>query len=286
MTAIPLIVILILAFVLPGIYGKILFGIMAAAALIGACHEAFTMLRVGQKHEILASVFALILLLSTILGSGNQAINTIICLFVLCSFLVSFGEKPTAPVVNRIILANGAFLYICWSLMFMVRLYFLDMPLHMQGKGTAFDFRYILLYMVVCTKMADVGAYFIGSSTAKRIGGNHKISIISPKKSWEGLIGGTIFSVATALGLFFLSKSGCMEVVNVVFGFCSAIIFGVLASVVGLIGDLSESMLKRAADVKDSGNIPGLGGVLDILDSLIFVAPLFYAFVSCRLFGF
>lgn len=62
-----------------------------------------------------------------------------------------------------------------------------------------------------------------------------------------------------------------------------ALAFGILASVIGLIGDLAESSIKRSAKAKDSGALPGIGGILDTLDSLLFVSPLFYAFVQYKL---
>jgi len=135
--------------------------------------------------------------------------------------------------------------------------------------------------------MADVGAYVTGTLTAKMPGGNHKLAPrLSPKKSIEGLVGGTVFSVATALALAqipgFLSfhKSALgIEVVHRLFNMAELVSIGVLASVIGLIGDLIESALKRAASLKDSGSIPGIGGMLDVLDSLIPISPLFYAYI-------
>ena len=143
------------------------------------------------------------------------------------------------------------------------------------------DMRPILFFMILVTKIADTGAFAAGSWTAKRPGGNHKlIPLVSPKKSWEGLIGGTVASVVTGLICYFCWP-GSVSINGVkLFGIAEVIVIGILASVIGLLGDLAESALKRAAGAKDSGHLPGIGGILDTLDSLIFVSPLFYAYLS------
>ncbi len=117
----------------------------------------------------------------------------------------------------------------------------------------------------------DTGAYLVGISF-----GRHRLmERISPKKSWEGFLGGIVFSVLVAWLL-----SGWLGVVNV----AGWIIIAVIISVAGTYGDLIESMLKRSAEVKDSGNIlPGHGGFLDRFDSTIISFPLVYLFIS--LFG-
>ena len=143
------------------------------------------------------------------------------------------------------------------------------------------DMRPILFFMILVTKIADTGAFAAGSWTAKRPEGNHKlIPLVSPKKSWEGLIGGTVASVVTALICYFFWPASVSVNGMKLFGLQEVIIIGILASVIGLLGDLAESALKRAAGAKDSGNLPGIGGILDTLDSLIFVAPLFYAYLN------
>ncbi|OAG27140.1 phosphatidate cytidylyltransferase [Thermodesulfatator autotrophicus] len=110
----------------------------------------------------------------------------------------------------------------------------------------------------------DTGAYYTGRTIGK-----HKLSpIISPKKTWEGAFGGTALGITLATGLgyaFGLASSG----------FIVPLAF--LASVVGQMGDLIESIIKRGFGVKDSGSLlPGHGGILDRVDALIFAAPLFY----------
>jgi phosphatidate cytidylyltransferase len=142
------------------------------------------------------------------------------------------------------------------------------------GKGTIHgDGRMLLLYGILVIKFADIGAYFTGSAIGK-----HKlIPKISPAKTWEGVLGGVGLSVAVSL--IFLWLFG-FEVAGVEFGLLDGILLGVLLSVSGILGDLVESMLKRAADIKDSGQwIKGMGGLLDVLDSLLFAFPVLYLYV-------
>ena len=126
--------------------------------------------------------------------------------------------------------------------------------------------------LVLTTKAADTGGYIVGMLSGKFLpGGNHRIvPSISPKKSWEGTAGGLLFSLGVA-ALF--RGYGVLD-----WSWGATLLFGALAFLGSFAGDLTESQLKRAAGIKDSGSwIPGMGGVLDVLDSFIYNAPLFYA---------
>lgn len=119
-------------------------------------------------------------------------------------------------------------------------------------------------------KVGDIGAYFAG-----RFLGKHKFSpLLSPKKTWEGFVGGMLASAGTAVGLSYagpLFRHGLLE----------AIAFGLTLGVAGVLGDLAESMLKRDAQVKDAAkSVPGFGGVLDVVDSVLFAAPIAYWWLS------
>jgi phosphatidate cytidylyltransferase len=118
----------------------------------------------------------------------------------------------------------------------------------------------VLLFVV--TWANDTLAYFTGRFLGKR----PLAPRISPKKTWEGFYGGAAGSVAGALAVKALFLPGLSA--------SAAVVVGAGASILGPIGDLSESMLKRAAGVKDSGRIvPGHGGLLDRIDAVLFVAP-------------
>ena len=131
----------------------------------------------------------------------------------------------------------------------------------------------LIVFLILVTKFGDIGAYTIGTLSSKRKNGNHKIVLsISPKKSWEGTIGGFITSIVVSIIICDLYG----------FSMAIAIVFGAGLFVGGFVGDLAESSLKRCAEIKDSGNtIPGIGGVLDLVDSLLINAPLFYVLLIC-----
>lgn len=133
--------------------------------------------------------------------------------------------------------------------------------------GVRIDFGpWALLMFVFVVKSADIGAYSFGS-----LFGRHKFSPeISPGKSWEGMAG----AVATAAIVAILFAISCDIMV-----WWLAVIFGCCFAFIGQIGDLAESMIKRDAGQKDSAiAVPGFGGILDILDSLLLAAPLAYLF--------
>lgn len=130
---------------------------------------------------------------------------------------------------------------------------------------------YFAAYLIAVTKFTDIGAYLVGSKFGK-----HKMSPeISPKKSWEGLAAGLVSGLAVSLLMvkFMPESLGLMQ-------YSHAIILGLLIPLVGVIGDLAESIVKRDADIKDSGGvIPGIGGSFDLIDSLLYTAPVFYFYL-------
>jgi phosphatidate cytidylyltransferase len=132
-----------------------------------------------------------------------------------------------------------------------------------------FDVAWVIMAFVV-TWANDTFAYFTGHAW-----GRHKLfERISPKKTWEGFAGGIVGSVLGALVVRALLLSDTL-------GVPAAAAIGLGAAVVGPLGDLAESMVKRAAGVKDSGRImPGHGGLLDRIDALLFVAPWIYLWAS------
>lgn len=133
---------------------------------------------------------------------------------------------------------------------------------------------WILLWVLVTTKSSDIGAYFVG----RAIGRHKLIPWLSPGKTWEGLFGGMVFSGLVGGGLaVFMRESSVNAPV-----FLVAVLMGVVFACVGTTGDLVMSLLKRDAGVKDAGqSLPGFGGVLDVLDSVLLVAPV--AFWMLRL---
>ena len=288
--AIPLIVVAALALSLPGLFGECLFVLLAVAFLVCAVHEAFSLSKDcpgtgGYRNLVMGAGVALMgaAWLSSRCCANWLAANlfmdyVIALLALLCGCAVLFRLPPDQAALNAFSRACFNGLFYCWMLSFLAKIYFLP-----GGHGA------LLLGFVICiTKLGDIGAYFLGCGSAALMrGGNHKLSpLISPKKSWEGLVGGFIFSVAGAW-LFWHFSGGRLggEYLGDAFVLTQwdALGMGVLAAPVGLLGDLVESVVKRAAEAKDSGHIPGLGGVLDIADSLVPTGMLCYVWMLCKL---
>jgi len=123
----------------------------------------------------------------------------------------------------------------------------------------------LLLLALVCVTFSDTAAYYVGSAVGKR----RLAPAISPKKSWEGALGGWAGSLigAALAHVWFFQRLSAIH----------AIVLGTLLCAAGIAGDLMESLMKRAAGVKDSSALlPGHGGVLDRVDSLIVAAPVLY----------
>lgn len=149
---------------------------------------------------------------------------------------------------------------------------------------------FLVFFMCLVIKMSDTGAFSVGLTCAKTIGTHKMAPTISPKKSWEGLVGGIavgcLSAALMALGAnhyqwgpegIFWALDGAAPALSLV----KTIAVAALLIVVGVFGDLIESTFKRAADIKDSASIfPGMGGLLDVIDSLVFIPALFYAILE------
>ena len=145
-----------------------------------------------------------------------------------------------------------------------------------QGLSNLENFSGFNITLVTCLIIvsSDIGSYFVGKKYGKKA-----LSSISPKKTIEGLIGGISCSILT--GIIFASLLNWSN--SFLIGLC----FGILVSLMGLVGDLIESMMKRDAKLKDSGNLlPGHGGILDRIDSYIFTPSLiYYTIIFLDIFG-
>jgi phosphatidate cytidylyltransferase len=129
---------------------------------------------------------------------------------------------------------------------------------------------WVVAGVVLVTKACDIGAYFTG----RAIGRHKLIPWLSPGKTWEGLIGGMALASVAAVGGVALHRHAYGEAGLGTMSLGVAALVGAVFAVVGQAGDLLESVLKRDAGVKDSGQtVPGMGGVLDVLDSILLVAP-------------
>jgi phosphatidate cytidylyltransferase len=135
----------------------------------------------------------------------------------------------------------------------------------------------VLLFSAFLVKMTDTGAYFTGRAL-----GRHKmIEWLSPKKTWEGFVGGLVTTVVLAVAIgHWLHTAGIVRIEERYMSYPWAlIVLGLLLGLFSVAGDLCASLLKRDAAVKDSGQaFPGLGGVLDVVDSPLLAAPVAWLF--------
>jgi phosphatidate cytidylyltransferase len=174
-------------------------------------------------------------------------------------FVLQFSRRESTNAVLAISATMFGLFYIAWFFSFMIKLKILP-------YGTA-----LVGFLLLVTKGADIGAFFVG----RRFGRHALIPHISPKKTVEGALGGLAAAVAGALtSRLFLPDLTA-------FSWCNLVLLGVVLGGLGLLGDLSESLIKRDCDTKDSGTVlPGMGGVMDAIDSLLFTAPAFYFYMT------
>lgn len=180
-----------------------------------------------------------------------------ICLII---FIIQFSKRDNGAVLSISTILFGL-VYVGCFLGFLIRIR--TMPV-----GTEMLRKQLLAFLILVTKSGDIGAYLIGT----RMGRHSLIPRISPKKTVEGMLGGLLFSVLVSLAC-----SGFLPLFSLLQLFILGLFLGALAQ----IGDLSESLIKRDCGGKDSGKtLPGLGGVLDTIDSILFTAPAFYFYVK------
>ena len=159
----------------------------------------------------------------------------------------------------------------CLALSLMGQLY-IGIPLGMMTFMGQYIGLHFVLVIFLMIWISDTGAFIVGSLL-----GRHRLfERISPKKSWEGFIGGLLFNLLA--GWLFAIGGG--DFWDVRWGVMPWLIFGAVVTVFSTWGDLIESMIKRSLNIKDSGHlIPGHGGILDRIDSLLLVAPAVFLFL-------
>jgi phosphatidate cytidylyltransferase len=193
-------------------------------------------------------------------GSSVKTFDNLFFVFagaVLLAFLVEmYCYEADGSGTGRVASAVFAFAYLGVLAAFFLKLRWLDPA----SSGL------MLSAAIFVPKGGDIGAYFVG----RFLGKTPFSPKLSPKKTWEGFGGAVLGSIAAALILH-----QCGPVFR--FGWPEAVAFGAVFSVVGILGDLAESMVKRDGRMKDAaGTIPGFGGALDVVDSILFAAPVAY----------
>lgn len=246
--------------------GEATFLIVFSAILVLSMFEFYTL---SRKARIKPQFFLGILIgLSFFVGSYLYATGNIEAPFLLgfiplltCVFIFELYRNHKHPFHNIAFTYLGV-LYIAIPISL-----FNFMVFNSTTIECSYTYEILLSYFLLIWAN-DTGAYLFGVSIGK-----HKIfPRISPKKSWEGFFGGLFFTaiVAWAISLYFHNIT-----------FAHWLVIGLLSAIIGVFGDLVESMLKRSIDVKDSGKfLPGHGGVLDRFDSVFLSAPIVFAYLK------
>lgn len=191
----------------------------------------------------------------------NDFETSFLILFVLGLCFRQFISRSNTAGILAISTTLFGIMYVPWLLNFIQKInFFPDVDGH-----------FYLLFFILITKFSDTGAYAVGSL----IGKHKMIPRISPGKTWEGFAGAIVVSTAASILFFYLFGAHLKGMT-----YLHATILGVILSVSAVVGDLIESIFKREAGVKDSGSFfPGIGGILDLLDSLLFNAPIMYLYL-------
>lgn len=194
-------------------------------------------------------------------AKANDWETSILILFVLGLCVKQFMSKANTAGILAISTTLFGLMYVPWLLNFIQKINFFP----------GIDGRFYVFYFIVVTKFSDIGAYLVGSM----IGKHKMIPRISPGKTWEGFGGALALSTLASVGFTVFAKS---KLAGMTLG--HAVVLGLILSGAAVVGDLIESLFKREAGVKDSGRFfPGIGGILDLLDSLLFNAPLMYLYL-------
>ncbi|MCK4759043.1 MAG: phosphatidate cytidylyltransferase [Candidatus Aminicenantes bacterium] len=254
------IVLLAFAFCLVQFVPPLWFLLIMLLLILVSLLEFYSLFRVKRifPQKIFGIVLALLITASFYFEEFSLALALYLCLLLAAVYYVvsirTLEKLATFP--QSIALTFFGAIYLSFTLN---HFYLLKVE---KGPSAIF-------FLLAVISMGDTGAYFFGS-----LWGRRKLApIASPKKTWEGAIGGIVFAVIGAVVIHFILLKDI--------ALWMAILTGVIVHVVAQFSDPLESLFKRAAGVKDSSNVlPGHGGFLDRLDSLILATPFFYYFVG------
>jgi phosphatidate cytidylyltransferase len=194
-------------------------------------------------------------------GDSPQLMGSLVALAVIICSLRILYERDPAERVDTLAATLFGIVYVPFMLHFLVEIFFLPVA---PIVGLM-----LVVWLVAVVKFCDVGALLVGTAF-----GRHKLApSISPKKTWEGLVGGVLCSALVGAGLVAALPQFYPPVFTPWISIAAAVPIALLA----VVSDLVESMLKRRADLKDSGrSVPGIGGAFDLTDSVILTAPAAY----------
>jgi phosphatidate cytidylyltransferase len=240
-----------------------LFALLMSTVALFALWEFLT-LYFGQTGSILTHIASCCMgaILLFFLGHTFNGMLVLGVVGFVTIILVWFCQSPTTA--HRLLPSWAAYLFGIGYIVVFLGHYIL---LRNLENGIA-----LVFFVILVTWLSDTGGFFIG----KTLGKHPLAPTLSPKKTIEGLLGGVLFSVIGAIISHFTFIP--------FFSFGQCVMLGVALALLGAMGDLAESAIKRSVHVKDSGTIiPGHGGVLDRVDSLLFTGPAMYYYVMFSL---
>ena len=254
-------------------------GLMSFFSILSV-REYFQMTEKGgmpsqPKWGMLVSLAYIVVIGSVLAHEGKDALEGLFAIDVAFVLLMVMGGLACQlrravegkNTVTEVAVTTLGFVYVVVMFSFLARLLFVP------ELDSAVPGAWLVIWLVAVTKFTDMGAYAVGSL----IGKHKMIPHISPGKTWQGLGGGFMFALLAGCGLFFLMP----EQLGVLGNWWNVIILSLILGLLAVVGDLAESVLKRSIGVKDSGQtLPGIGGMLDLIDSLCFTAPALYFFLK------
>ncbi len=232
-------------------------------AAVRAAYELFLLMeKAGYRPSLPAAAIVIALLLLAARFPDQHLLGLVLAVSVMGTLTWQLLRPPQGHPTQSWALTLGAALWLGWLIGHFVLLRDLSPPFDL-GAGTRW-----LVLMFLVTWINDSAAYFVG----KALGKHSCAPYLSPKKTWEGTVGGWIGGVAATMLLGY----GLVGL-----PWLHGLVLGALVATVAPFGDLAKSMVKRQMGVKDfSDLIPGHGGMFDRIDSLLFVAPVVYYYVT------
>ncbi|HNX68118.1 MAG TPA: phosphatidate cytidylyltransferase [Candidatus Omnitrophota bacterium] len=180
---------------------------------------------------------------------------TLLLMACVALFVFLFNRRSPEKTITSVAVSMFGIVYVAWFFAYLLKIKLLP-------QGSAW-----VCYTISIVKAGDAAAYFVG----KKFGKTKLLEHVSPKKSIEGAIAQMVATIGLSLvSTFYLKGVPLFHL----------FVLGTLVGALALLGDLAESLIKRDAGVKDSGNIPGLGGMLDVMDSLLFTIPFVYFYLT------
>lgn len=265
---IPLLVLLVfLEQGLPFILG------VGVLSIIGMLEFYEAIRKTGARPQVwmgLTSAFLFLFAARQGLRSLEFELPAVLTLLVIASLTVELALRDRAPIKNLGATFLGA-VYVGWLFSYLIALRSLGGTVRVSVIDGELPLgAWLVLYVVFVAWASDTGGYFIG-----RKFGRHKLApVLSPGKSWEGLTAGVVTAVVMSVLMGGL----------IAWPWWQTVLVGIGIALVGVVGDLAESSMKRDIGIKDFGTVlPGHGGILDRFDSLLFAAPLFYYYVTAIL---